>query len=142
MAVAQKRLARGEDVLRRPVIFSKAEIYFWDWFVSTQEGMFEWIEPGEKWSLWKVALTGPLPGNRRLAKQLVVDVTWDGEWVVSEPLYSIHSGAPTLRKAMARFRRIFSGYLDSLSEHEDRPMSQWLIDQLAYLREMIHEEPA
>jgi hypothetical protein len=87
----------------------------------------------------RIALVGPLPGNRRLTKPLIVRVVWDNEyWLVTEPTYHIHTVGPTVRKAVAQFRHLLCDYLDGLNDREDR-LSQHLTDQLAYLREMIQE---
>ncbi|OLD63925.1 MAG: hypothetical protein AUF65_00825 [Chloroflexi bacterium 13_1_20CM_50_12] len=135
--VAQKRQRQGKDVLRRPITFSTECIYLWHWALNAPFDEYSWISP----SSHEVGLFGSLPDNRQLAKPLTVNVTWDsGEWLVSEPIYHMHAAGSTISKAVASFRHIFSRYLDVLSEHEDRPMSQHLHDQLAYLREMIQEK--
>jgi hypothetical protein len=134
MLVAQKRLERGDDVLRRKVTFSTEDIYFWDWIINAPCNEYSWFS----FSPRQAGLIGNLPGNRQLTKPLTVNLIWEGEWVVSEPLYSIHAAGPTIRKAMASFRNIFTMYLDGLSKHNGL-MSERMRDCLAYLREMIEE---
>jgi len=118
---------------------------FLDWYLTSEDLVFSInLSGNSSYTFLEVVILGSLPGNRKLAKPLRIHIRWDGEpldgeWLVSEPLFSMHSAAPTLAEAMIGFRRIFNGYLDGLSEHEDRPMAQHLHNQLAYLREMIEE---
>ena len=86
------------------------------------------------------AITGPLPGGRRLIRPLTVMVEYDEEEVVvSEPRFHMHASAPTEAEALAAFRRILSGYLDSLTRRE-KTLGQQLHDQLDYLRSVIASE--
>lgn len=63
----------------------------------------------------------------------------DGEYVVTELKYHMHGEGSTIPKAIEAFRRIFSGYLDILSEEEDN-LSSYLYEQLEYLRSAIRTE--
>ncbi len=85
-------------------------------------------------------ITGFLPGGRRLTHPLIVMVEYDDEEVVvSEPRFHMHASAPTEAEALAAFRRIFSGYLDSLTRRE-KTLGPQLRDQLNYLRSVIASE--
>jgi hypothetical protein len=82
-------------------------------------------------------ITGLLPGGRRLTRPLTVAVEHDdGEVIVSEPLFHMHAAAPTEAEALEAFKRIFSGYLDSLTRRE-KTLGPQLRDQLNYLRSII-----
>jgi hypothetical protein len=84
--------------------------------------------------------TGPLPGGKRLIHPIIVWVEHDeGEVVVSEPHFHMHASAPTEVEAIAVFRRILSGYLDSLARRE-KTLGPPLRDQLNYLRSVIASE--
>ena len=84
-----------------------------------------------------VSLTGQLPGERQLLRPITIKIEDDdGEFVVSEPLYHIHGEGPTIPEAIEAFKRIFSGYLDVLSEEEGNP-SSYMDEQLEYLRSVI-----
>lgn len=138
MLVAQKRRQEYKDVLRRRKICRKQERWFYQWWLRTSD-----VTP-ELWHIeklrWRVKLIGNLPGQRRLVQGMPIDITWDGgEWLVSEIFYHMHTVAPTIHKALTRFRQLLCDYLDGLSEREDR-LSQDLRDQLAYLRELIEEQ--
>ena len=63
----------------------------------------------------------------------------DGEYVVTELKYHMHGEGSTIPEAIEAFRRIFSGYLDILSEEEDN-LSSYLYEQLEYLRSAIRTE--
>lgn len=85
-------------------------------------------------------ITGILPDGRRLAHPLKVIVEYDdGDAIVSEPLFHMHAVAPTEAEALDAFKRILSGYLDSLTRREKALGSQ-LRDQLNYLRSIIVTE--
>lgn len=85
-------------------------------------------------------ITGSLPGGRRLIRPLRVTVEYDdGEVIVSEPLFHMHAVAPTEAEATNAFKRIFSGYLDSLTRRE-KTLGPQLYDQLNYLRSIIASE--
>jgi hypothetical protein len=85
-------------------------------------------------------ITGLLPGGRRLTRPLAVAVEHDdGEVIVSEPLFHMHAAAPTEAEALEAFKRIFSGYLDSLTRRE-KTLGPQLRDQLNYLRSIIVSE--
>jgi hypothetical protein len=85
-------------------------------------------------------ITGFLPGGRRLIHPLTVTVEYDDEEVVvSEPRFHMHASAPTEAEALVAFRRIFSGYLDSLTRRE-KTLGPQLLDQLNYLRSVIASE--
>lgn len=89
---------------------------------------------------YTLTLHGPLVEGRRLAKPLAVLCQWDGFcWVVSEPLFSNHAAGNTIPKAVAHFRRMFGGDFDFLDEYRGM-MSQWLEDELEYMRSMIIDE--
>jgi hypothetical protein len=86
------------------------------------------------------SLIGQLPGGRRLVSPIVVKVEDDcGEFVVSDLKYHIHGEGPTIPEAIEAFKRIFSGYLDVLSEEENN-LSPYMHEQLAYLRSSIRVE--
>lgn len=85
-------------------------------------------------------ISGSLPGGRRLIRPLRVEVEYDdGEVIVSEPLFHMHAVAPTEAEATNAFKRIFSGYLDSLTRRE-KTLGPQLYDQLNYLRSIIASE--
>ncbi len=85
-------------------------------------------------------ITGSLPGGRRLTHPLIVMVEYDDEEVVvSERRFHMHASAPTEEEALVAFRRIFSGYLDSLAQRE-KTLGPQLRDQLNYLRSVIASE--
>ncbi len=82
-------------------------------------------------------ITGALPGGRRLTRPLTVMIEYDDEEVVvSEPRFHMHASAPTEAEALNAFRRILSGYLDSLTRRE-KTLGLPLQDQLNYLRSVI-----
>jgi hypothetical protein len=140
MLVAQKRLARGDDVLRRKVTFSTEDIYFWDWIINAPYYEYSWIS----FSPRQAGLIGDLPGNRQLTKPLTVNLIWaKKQWRITEPTWLLSSAGPTIRKAVANFRRMLSDYLDVLNEpEEDLRVIQDLYDDIKrYLREMIEELP-
>jgi hypothetical protein len=85
-------------------------------------------------------ISGPLPDGTRLLQPLIVTVEYDyGEVIVSEPLFHMHAAAPTETEAIETFKRIFSGYLDSLTRRE-KMLGPQLRDQLYYLRSVIASE--
>ncbi len=84
-----------------------------------------------------ITIDGPLPEGRQLTHPLVVLVEDDdGEVLVSEPHFHMHASGATLPEAIEAFKRIFSGYLDVLSEDEER-LGDHLGKQLQYLRSAI-----
>ena len=87
-----------------------------------------------------LSIAGSLPGRRWLTYPIVVKIEDDdGEYVVTELKYHIHGEGSTIPEAIEAFRRIFSGYLDILSEEEDN-LSSYLHEQLEYLRSAIRTE--
>lgn len=87
-----------------------------------------------------VTLTGLLSAGRYLSRPLMVKIeNDDGEFLVSELKYYIHGEGPTVLEAIGAFKRIFSGYLDVLSEEEGN-LSSYMYEQLEYLRTMIRVE--
>lgn len=85
-------------------------------------------------------IIGALPGGRRLVHPLNVMIEYDDEEVVvSEPRFHMHASAPTEAEALIAFRRILSGYLDSLTRRE-KTLGPPLWDQLNYLRSLITSE--
>jgi hypothetical protein len=86
------------------------------------------------------SIEGPLPGSRRLVRPITIVIELDDEEVVvSEPEFHMHASAPTEEEALIAFRRIFSGYLDSLAQRE-KTLGPQLRDQLNYLRSVIASE--
>jgi len=86
------------------------------------------------------SIEGPLPGRRRLARPITIVIEFDEEEVVvSEPEFHMHASAPTEEEALIAFRRIISGYLDSLAQRE-KTLGPQLRDQLNYLRSVIASE--
>jgi hypothetical protein len=90
-----------------------------------------------------VPLIGALPGGRELAHPLMVRIVEEDceegeerEFLVAEPEYHIHAVGATIPEALEAFRRIFSGYLDILSEEEEK-LSSYMYGQLEYLRSAI-----
>ncbi|HWS83975.1 MAG TPA: hypothetical protein VN207_06920 [Ktedonobacteraceae bacterium] len=90
-----------------------------------------------------IPLIGALPGGRELARPIVVRIVEedceegeDREFLVTEPEYHIHAVGATMPEALEAFRRIFSGYLDGLTEREER-LSPYMRGQLEYLRSVI-----
>src|SRR5947199_8913321 len=86
-----------------------------------------------------ISIEGRLPDGRWLSHPVIVKIEDDGEFVVSEPKYYIHGEGPTIPEAIEAFKRIFSGYLDILSEEEDN-LSSYMFEQLEYLRSAIRIE--
>jgi hypothetical protein len=85
-------------------------------------------------------IAGSLPGRRWLAYPIIVKIEDDdGEYLVTELKYHMHGEGSTIPEAIEAFRRIFSGYLDVLSEEEDN-LSSYLHEQLEYLRSAIRTE--
>jgi len=126
------------NVLRRRIHFGLEDMSFWHWVVFAPDDEYAWFSFLPR----QVGLVGSLPNNRRLTKPFPVSLTHDnGEWLASDPVYSMHAVGPRIHEAVAKFRHILSDYLDILSEHQG-PMSQHLRDQLAYLQEMIEETQA
>jgi hypothetical protein len=84
-----------------------------------------------------LTIDGPLSEGRVLSHPLAVLVEYDdGEFLVSEPYFSIHGSGSTIAEAIAAFRRIFSGYLDVLTSREET-LGPQLREQLHYLRSAI-----
>lgn len=84
-----------------------------------------------------LSIAGSLPGRRWLTYPIVVKIEDDdGEYIVTELKYHMHGEGSTIPEAIEAFRRIFSGYLDILSEEEDN-LSSYLHEQLEYLRKII-----
>src|SRR6266851_6835345 len=82
-------------------------------------------------------IEGPLPGGRRLIHPITIVIEFDDEEVVvSERRFHMHASAPTETEALNAFRRILSGYLDSLTRRE-KTLGQPLLEQLNYLRSVI-----
>jgi hypothetical protein len=87
-----------------------------------------------------LTIAGSLPGRRWLIYPIVVKIEDDdGEYVITELKYHMHGEGSTIPEAIEAFRRIFSGYLDLLSEEEDN-LSSYLHEQLEYLRSAIRTE--
>jgi len=87
-----------------------------------------------------LSIAGSLPGRRWLTYPIVVKIEDDdGEYVVTELKYHMHGEGSTIPEAIEAFRRIFSGYLDILSEEEDN-LNSYLHEQLEYLRSAIRTE--
>ncbi len=87
-----------------------------------------------------LTIAGSLPGRRWFTYPIVVKIEDDdGEYVVTELKYHMHGEGSTIPEAIEAFRRIFSGYLDLLSEEEDN-LSSYLYEQLEYLRSAIRIE--
>jgi predicted RNase H-like HicB family nuclease len=87
-----------------------------------------------------ISIAGLLPGGRWLTYPIVVKIQDDdGEYVVTELKYYMHGAGSTISEAIEAFKRIFSGYLDVLSEEEDN-LSSYLHEQLEYLRSAIRTE--
>ena len=86
------------------------------------------------------SIEGSLPGSRRLVHPITIVIEFDDEEVVvSEPEFLMHASASTEEEALIAFRRIFSGYLDSLTRRE-KTLGPQLRDQLDYLRSVIVSE--
>ena len=84
-----------------------------------------------------LSIAGSLLGRRWLTYPIIVKIEDDdGEYVVTELKYHMHGEGSTIPEAIEAFRRIFSGYLDILSEEEDN-LSSYLHEQLEYLRNAI-----
>ena len=87
-----------------------------------------------------LSIAGSLPGRRWLTYPIIVKIEDDdGEYVVTELKYHMHGEGSTIPEAIEAFRRIFSGYLDILSEEEDN-LSSYMHEQLEYLRSAIRTE--
>lgn len=87
-----------------------------------------------------MVIDGPLPYGRRLRVPMVVAIEDDGEEIlVSEPLFNMHAGGRTEKKAIKAFRRIISGYVDVLERNEPN-LGPAPKAQLAYLRSLIAPE--
>jgi hypothetical protein len=87
-----------------------------------------------------ISIGGQLSEKRRLTHPIIVKIEDDdGEFVVSELKYHIHGEGSTIREAIDAFKRIFSGYLDILSEEENN-LSSFMYEQLEYLRSAIRTE--
>ncbi len=78
-----------------------------------------------------------MPEERWFTHPIIVKIEDDdGEFVVSELKYHIHGEGPTIPEAIEAFKRVFSEYLDMLSEEEDN-LSSYMYEQLEYLRSAI-----
>jgi hypothetical protein len=87
-----------------------------------------------------VPIAGQLSAGRWFRHPVIVKIEDDdGEFVVSELKYHIHGEGPTISEAIEAFKRIFSEYLDMLSEEEDN-LSSYMHEQLEYLRSAIRTE--
>jgi hypothetical protein len=87
-----------------------------------------------------ISVGGQLPGGRWLSHPIIVKIEDDyGEFVVSELKYHMHGEGSTIAEAIEAFKRIFSGYLDILSEEENN-LSSYMYEQLEYLRSAIRTE--
>ena len=87
-----------------------------------------------------ISIGGQLPGGRWLSHPIIVKIEDDeGEFVISEPKYHMHGEGSTIPDAIEAFKRIFSGYLDILSEEENN-LSSYMYEQLKYLRSEIRPE--
>lgn len=87
-----------------------------------------------------ISVGGQLPGGRWLSHPIIVKIEDDdGEFVVSELKYHMHGEGSTILEAIEAFKRIFSGYLDILSEEENN-LSSYMYEQLEYLRSAIRTE--
>jgi len=82
-------------------------------------------------------IEGPLPDGRRLIHPITIVIEFDDEEVVvSERRFHMHASVPTETETLNAFRRILSGYLDSLTRRE-KTLGQPLLEQLNYLRSII-----
>jgi hypothetical protein len=82
-------------------------------------------------------IVGLLPGQKRLVRPLAVIAEYDdGEFIVSEPRFSIHGSGSTLGDAVAAFRCMFSHHFDVLTS-ESKNLDAYMFDQLEYLRSYI-----
>ena len=87
-----------------------------------------------------IPLTGQLAKGRYLSRPILIKIEEDdGEFIVSEFKYYIHGEGSTVPGAIEAFKRIFSGYLDVLSEEENN-LSSYMYEQLEYLRSTIQVE--
>lgn len=87
-----------------------------------------------------IPLSGSLSEKRWLSYPIIVKIEDDcDEFIVSELKYHIHGVGPTIPAAIEAFKRIFSGYLDILSEEKDN-LSAYMYEQLKYLRSAIRIE--
>ena len=87
--------------------------------------------------LTSLTLTGPLPGGMSLTRPLNVNILYDdGEVIVSEPLFHIHSVGATRLEALQEFRYILVEELDELTTDEEE-LGTRLKDELRYLRSLI-----
>jgi hypothetical protein len=104
---------------------------------NEQEGTsFPMQQPFHESSIFTV-LTGPLPGGRHLSKPITVKIEeGDGEYITGELKYYIHGEGSTIPQSIEAFKRIFSRYLDILSE-EEANLSPYMHEQLEYLRSVI-----
>lgn len=84
-----------------------------------------------------ITIDGALPEGRWLTHPIIVQIEDDeGEILVSENAFHIHASGETVLEAIISFKRIFSGYLDVLSEDEET-LGTYLREQLQYLRSVI-----
>jgi predicted RNase H-like HicB family nuclease len=85
-------------------------------------------------------LQGKLIDKRWLRHPLNVVIDADeNEFIISDPRTHIHAAGATIAEAESEFRRVFAGYLDVLSQQEDK-LSPKLRKQLHYLRSLIMEQ--
>ncbi len=84
-----------------------------------------------------LTIDGALSEGRRLTHPIVVRIEDDeSEIIVSENHFHMHASGETVSEAIVAFKRIFSGYLDLLSEDEET-LGTYLQEQLKYLRSAI-----
>jgi hypothetical protein len=82
-------------------------------------------------------IVGFLPGQKRLIRPLAVIAEYDdGEFIVSEPQFSIHGSGSTLEDAVSAFRQMFADSFDALTS-ESENLDAYMFDQLQYLRSYI-----
>jgi hypothetical protein len=87
--------------------------------------------------LTSLTITGSLPDGRQLTRPLNVNILYDdGEVIVSEPLFHIHSVGATRLEALREFRRVLVEELDELTADEEE-LGTRLKDELRYLRSLI-----
>lgn len=140
MLVAQKRLKSFQDVLK-PSRLPERDLHR-----ILKQLPYCQDATGLGWnavnSAYTLTLKGGLTRNYRLAKPFTVLIQWDAEyWLITEPTYFNHAIGSTIPKAIAHFRRALADDFEFLAKYE-RAMSLWLLNELAYFREMIEEKEA
>lgn len=94
-------------------------------------------EPPIPSPLTSLTITGSLPDGRCLTRPLNVNILYDdGEVIISEPLFHIHSVGATRLEALQEFRHILVEELDELTTDEEE-LGTRLKDELRYLRSLI-----